>query len=120
MGQIFQQQQRVHKNIAFGMKLRRLLHALHRGNLGQDFCEQARLVEQEKGLAGVTFGEHLGQFVAHSLAGDLIDLCRQLSGSRQMFRARCVYPKRAAKRTARSIRSLSSAKRSSGWSDRRG
>ena len=113
MRQILEQQQRVHKNVAFGMEFRRLLHALHRRNFRQDFAQQAGLVEQQKGLAGVAFGKHFGQFIAHPLTRDLTDsaasfwIAAKVAGS-------MVYPKRAAKRTARSMRSLSSAKRSSG------
>ena len=70
MGQVFQQQQRMHKHIAFRMELRRLLNAFHRRNLGQDFFEQTGLIEQEKSAPGMAFGEHLGEFIANALARD--------------------------------------------------
>src|ERR1700730_12069458 len=60
VGQFFQQKQGVHENIALRMKLRRLLHALHRRNFRQNLLQQTSFVEQEKGRASVAFSEHLG------------------------------------------------------------
>src|SRR5271166_5666523 len=68
MGQVFQEQQSMHEDIPFGMEFRRLLNTFHGRNLGQDFSEQASFVEQEKGAAGVAFGEHSGEFIANALA----------------------------------------------------
>ena len=39
-----EKQQCVRPDIAFGMKLRWLLHALHAGNLGKDFCQEAGFI----------------------------------------------------------------------------
>ena len=44
--QILQQQQRMHEDVALGMKLRRLLHTLHVLDLWQHFVQQAGLIEQ--------------------------------------------------------------------------
>src|SRR6266478_2236151 len=68
------------------MELRRLLDALHRGNLRQDFAEEASLVEQEKGLAGVALGKHFGQFVANSFTRDLMNSAGQLRDRGKRFR----------------------------------
>src|SRR4029077_15074545 len=84
--QLLKQQQGVHKNVALGMELRRLLDALHRGNLRQDFAEEASLVEQEKGLAGVALGKHFGQFVANSFTRDLMNSAGQLRDRGKRFR----------------------------------
>ena len=81
---------------------------------GSTSCSKTSLIEQEKGLASLALGEHLGQFIAHSLAGDLMNLRRPAFWIAASVSGSMVYPKRAAKRTARSMRSLSSAKRSSG------
>ena len=67
MRQFLQQEQCVHEHIAFGMKLRRLFHSLHGRNLGQHLLQQSGFVEQEKSLASLALGEHLGQLVAHPL-----------------------------------------------------
>ena len=76
--QHFQQQQRVHPDVALGMELRRLLDALHLLDFRQDFVQQAGFVQQLEGAARVAFGEHLGELVADAFAADLRDLRRQL------------------------------------------
>src|ERR1700722_13797850 len=48
MRQVFEQEQRMHEDVAFGMKLRRLLNSLHHGNLRQDFSKQTGLIEQKE------------------------------------------------------------------------
>src|SRR5208282_301139 len=40
-GKFFQQKQRVHEDVAFGMELWRLLHSFHGGDFGQDFWQEA-------------------------------------------------------------------------------
>ena len=54
--QFFEQQQRVHEDVAFGMKLRRLLDSLHGGDFGQDFGQEAGRIQQLKRAAGAAFG----------------------------------------------------------------
>src|SRR5262249_57982803 len=44
--QAFEQHQRVHPDVAFGMKLRRLLDAPHPPDLGQHLPKPSRLVEE--------------------------------------------------------------------------
>ncbi len=64
-------------HVALGVKLRRLLHAVHAIDLGQHMHQQARLVEQLESSARMAFRKHLRQFVANALAANLIDLWRQ-------------------------------------------
>ena len=77
-GKFVEQKQGVREDVAFGMELGRLLDSLHGGDFGQDFGQEAGRIEQFKSAAGAAFGEHLGQFFAHALAGDLVNLRRQL------------------------------------------
>ena len=53
--QFFEQQQRVHKDITFGMILRRPLHSLHRRNFGKDFTQQSAFIKQLKRPLGAAF-----------------------------------------------------------------
>ena len=99
------------------MKLGRLLDALHARHVGQHDGEQAGLIEQLESAPRGAFGEQLGQFVADALGRNLRDLRRQRLRRRQRCRARSRKPNRAANRTARIMRSLSSAKRSARIAD---
>src|SRR5262249_44065279 len=56
------------------MILRRLLHSLHGGNLRQHFVQQARIVQENERLFGMSFCKHLSEFVATPLAADLVNL----------------------------------------------
>src|SRR5215469_7542055 len=60
------------------MELRRLLHAFHASDFGQDFSEQAGCIEQLKCPSRVAFGEHLEQLVANTLTADLMNVSRML------------------------------------------
>jgi hypothetical protein len=80
-GQAFEHHQGVNPNVTFGMKLGRLGHALHAGNLWEDEGEQAGLVEELKAAAGGAFGEELGELVAEALARDLADFRGELADS---------------------------------------
>ena len=71
-----EQHQGVGPDIALGMVLRGLLHALHARDLGQDLYEQAGAIKQLEGAPGVAFGEHAGQLVADALVRDLCELAR--------------------------------------------
>ncbi len=86
--QLLQQQQRVNPHVAFGMKLRRLLHAVHAIDLRQHLLQQAGRVQQLESRASVALGQHLGQLVANPLAADLVDQRRQLSESPRTSAAR--------------------------------
>ena len=92
--QVFQKQQRMHKHVAFGMKLRRLLHSLHRGDLRQHFPEQTTLVEHQERAAGMTFDEHAREFIAHPFPRDRTDLAGQLLDRRKCGRLDRVFKTR--------------------------
>ena len=95
--QMIEQQQRVHKHIAFGMELRRLLHALHRRNFRQHMLEQAAFIQQKKRTPPVAFRQHAGQFIAHPLARHNLDLLRQFLHGRKRRRLDRVFePRREA------------------------
>ena len=114
--ELIEKQQGVDPDVALGVELRRLVDAFHARDFRQDFGEQAGFVEQFEGAAGMAFGEHLGELVAHALAADGVVL-----GARARIAAAVagssLKPKRAAKRTARSMRRWSSSKRSSRAAD---
>src|SRR5271168_3686144 len=67
----------MHPNIALGMKLRRLFHAEHLGDLRQYLAKQPGCIEQLKGSPRAAFCKHPRQLVPHPLAADLIDLPRK-------------------------------------------
>ena len=67
---LFEEKQSVDEDISFGMELRRLLNALHAGDLRQHFGEEACLVEQLESAAGLALRQHLGQLVADAFAAD--------------------------------------------------
>src|SRR3954468_5232008 len=70
-------------HIALGMKLRGLLHTFHLCDLRQNDFEQSGCVEQLERASGMSFGQHLEQFVAHALATYLLDLaCESLDGGK--------------------------------------
>ena len=72
--QVVQKEQRVNEYVTLRMEFRRLLHSLHRGNLGQNLLEQTALVEKQERATGGTFGQHAGQFIAYALARDDVNL----------------------------------------------
>ena len=76
----------MHPDVALGVVLRGLLDAVEAVDFGEDFGEQAGLVEEFEGVAGLTFGKHAGEFVADSLAADLRDLGRKLADGGGGFR----------------------------------
>src|ERR1051326_3115815 len=67
--QAFQHDQRMSPDIAFGMKLGRLLDAFHGGDFGENIAEQTGFIEQFKAAASSAFGEDADQFIAHTLRG---------------------------------------------------
>ena len=54
-------------DIALGVELRRLFHALHLCHFGKDFRQQPGLVQQFEGPARPPLGQHPGQLVPHPL-----------------------------------------------------
>ena len=77
-GKAFEHHERVNPDVSFGMKLRRLLDALHPRDFGQKLGQQPRFVEQLEAAARGAFGEQLGEFVAQALGGNLVDFRREL------------------------------------------
>ena len=73
----FQEHAGVDPNVALGMKLRRLLDALHLFDLRQDLVEQARVVEKFESETRFALRKHLGKLVADAFAADLVDLWRE-------------------------------------------
>src|SRR5437867_3826631 len=55
MGQFFQQQQSMDKNITFGVKLRRLLDTFHSFDLREKFMQQSGFIEQWEGTLCLAF-----------------------------------------------------------------
>ncbi len=98
--QLLQQQQRVNPDIALGMKLRRLLHALHPRDFRQHLGQQPGLIEQFKGPPRMALGQHLGQLVAHPLPAHRVNARGERHGSPRRSAPPAANPKRAAKRTA--------------------
>src|SRR5258706_13772699 len=90
----------MHENISFGMELWRLLNAFHRRDFGQYFFQQAALVQRFKRPSGAAFAEHLGEFVAHSLARDLMNLWGQLLNRGQSGGDDLVFQKRRQEASA--------------------
>jgi hypothetical protein len=83
--QRFDHQQRVRPDVAFGVVLRRLLDALHFGNLGQNLRQQSALVEQLEAAPRAPAGEDAQQFVAYPLRADRRNCAAQTAngGERQ-------------------------------------
>src|SRR2546428_2709007 len=78
MRQLVEEEHCVDEDIAFRMKLRRLRHALHRGDFGQDLMQQTACVEEQESTARLTCREHLRELIPYTLAGDLVNLRCQL------------------------------------------
>ncbi len=64
----------MNKDIALGMKLRRLLAAFERLDLGEDFPHEPALVEQIKAAHPLGRGENLHEFLANPFRADLVDV----------------------------------------------
>src|SRR6185437_5486369 len=88
--QPFEQQQSVHPNVPFGMKLRRLSHALHRRDFGQYLRQQTGAVQQFETAARASFREHFVQLVANALAAHLMNVRGQLANGQQRVRLNLV------------------------------
>lgn len=69
-GQVFEQQEGVGPDIAFGVELGRLGDAFHASGLGQEDFEQSGGVEEFETAAGAAFGQDAGEFVADPFGGD--------------------------------------------------
>ena len=75
--QLLDHHQRVDPDIAFGMKLRRLLDAFHARDFRQDLGEQFGFVEKLEAAASGAFGEHFGQLIANAFGGNLENFGRE-------------------------------------------
>jgi hypothetical protein len=85
-GELLEQHERVDPNVALGMELGRLLHALHPWDLGQDLRQQARLIKQLEGAAGAAFRQHLEQLLSNALTAYFADVRRKLADGAQGLR----------------------------------
>ena len=85
-GEFFEEQEGVDPDVAFGMVLAGLGHAVELRDFGQHFFEQAGAVEQFECAAGVAFGEHAGELVADAFAADLSDSGGELADGALGFR----------------------------------
>src|SRR5207248_383579 len=80
MGKSVEQQKCVNKNIALGMKLRRLLDSFHRLDLGKNFVQKPSFIKQKESLPCMAFDEHFCKLVANPLARNLVNLgCKLLN-----------------------------------------
>src|SRR6185437_14865922 len=66
--------QGVDPDVALGVVLRRLLHALHARHLGQYGAQQAGRVQELEAAPGAALGQHLEHLVANPLVADFRDL----------------------------------------------
>lgn len=69
-GQVFEQQEGVGPDVAFGVEFGRLGDALHAGGFGKEDVEQSGGVEEFETAAGAAFGEDAGEFIADAFGGD--------------------------------------------------
>ena len=97
--QFFQHHPRVNPNVAFGMKLRRLLDALHSRDVRQHRGEQSGFIQQLEAAPRGAFGQQLGQFVANALGGNLAHCAVRVCASPPALRIRS--ESRIARQTAR-------------------
>jgi hypothetical protein len=77
--ELFEKQEGMNPDVAFGVVLGRLGHVVQLRDFGQDLLEEAGAVEEFEGAAGVAFREHTGEFVADAFAADLIDGVSELA-----------------------------------------
>jgi len=64
----------VGEDIAFRVEFGWLCHALHSRHFGQQFAQQAALVQQHKAASRIGSGEDFGEFLADTLGADDVDL----------------------------------------------
>lgn len=78
-------------DIAFGVVLGRLLDAVEPDDFRQDLAEEAGAVQQLEGTAGMAFGEHAGELIAHAFAADLGDAGSEVADGALGFRLDGVF-----------------------------
>ncbi len=76
----------VNPHVAFGMKLRRLLDALHPRNVRKHHGQQSRFLQQLESAPCGAFGQQLGQFIANAFGGNLRNLRGEALRRRHRFR----------------------------------
>lgn len=69
-GQVFEQQEGVGPDVAFGVEFGRLGDALHAGGFGEEDVEESGGVEEFETAAGAAFGEDTGEFIPDAFGGD--------------------------------------------------
>ncbi len=67
MGHLLEEEEGVIPDIAFGMELRGLFHALHAGDFREEVGQHAAGIEQFEAAPRSAFGEDSHQFLAHAL-----------------------------------------------------
>ena len=83
---LFEKEQGMDPDVAFGMKLRRLRDAFHARDLGQNLSEEAGFIQQFESVTGMAFGEHFGEFVADSFAADGLNARGESADGRKCYR----------------------------------
>ena len=73
MDELFEEQEGMDPDVAFGVELGRLRDALHGGHLRQKIRQQAGLIEQLETAARATLGENAHQLIANALGGNAQD-----------------------------------------------
>ena len=74
LGEVFEEEEGVGPDVAFGVVLGGLGDAFEAGDLGEDVGEEAEGVEELEAAAGAAFGEDAGELVADALGGDYGDV----------------------------------------------
>ena len=70
-------EQRVREHVAFGVMVRRLLHAAHLGHLGQHSAQEPGRLEHLEAAPRTPFEQDLHDLVADALPGDRVDSRRE-------------------------------------------
>jgi hypothetical protein len=73
LGEVFEEQEGVRPDVAFGVELGGLRDTFEAAGLGEELGEEAGGVEELEGLAGAAFGEHFGDLGLDALGADLVD-----------------------------------------------
>ena len=87
--ELFQQQHGVNPDVALGVEFGRLGNAAQAHGFGQHARQQSERIQQLEAAAGAALGQDAGQFVAHALLADLMDVrgVAMDGGGRALFNA---------------------------------
>ena len=116
--QVLQHEPGVLEHVALRVELLGLRHADFRRDLGQHHVEDAGVVEQREPARGIRPGHDPHQLVADPLGADRPEARRPCGAAPRAVSGAITKPSSAAWRTARSIRSPSSANRARRVADR--